>query len=135
MWSSPNVICILKTLSSSFFPFTLPMLWHLTSTNHTPSLSAETPNEDKTHLSSLSTFGELLMNDGGLSPSELRCAGPLLCLSISIFCDLHQNRANRMALGGSDRLGVEAGVRGGAGGWSASVAPSLSSSPPSRSMC
>lgn len=48
------------------------------------------------------------MNEGGLSPSELCRVGPFLNLLINIFCDLHQNWANPVALGESDRLGVAA---------------------------
>ena len=48
------------------------------------------------------------MNEGGLSLSELCRVGPFPNLLINNFCDLHQNWANPVALGESDRLGVAA---------------------------
>lgn len=92
---------------------------------------------NKKSLEVSNTFAVIFMNERGLSPFELRCVGPFLCLRIlascqrhlsiclSIFCDLHQNWANRVALEESDLLV----------GGSVSPASSPSISPPSRCVC
>ncbi|XP_055433658.1 F-box only protein 8 isoform X2 [Bubalus kerabau] len=58
----------------------LSVFWRLTSTNSTRSLSAETANGIKNHLRSLYICCNIY--ERGLSPFELRCVGPFLCLRI-----------------------------------------------------